>query len=70
MFGRDRPTNPEKLHLDLADHLLKNYIQPELKQRLRNTIYQEVWLNPELEEQPHQVGELTPNRLGRVINCS
>jgi DNA polymerase III delta prime subunit len=66
VFGRDRRTNAEKLRLDLADQILKNHIQPELKQRLQNTVYQDVWLNPELEEQPHQVGELVPNRLVQV----
>ncbi|WP_421659421.1 NACHT domain-containing protein [Leptothermofonsia sp. ETS-13] len=66
VFGRDRSTNLEKLRLDLADRILRNHIQPELKQRLRNTIYQEVWLNPELEEQPRQVGKLPLNRLIHV----
>lgn len=66
VFGRDRRTDSEKLRFDVADQFLKNYIQPELKQRLRNTVYQDVWLTPGIEEQPHQVGELTPNRFLQV----
>jgi MFS family permease len=70
LFERDRRTNDEKLRLDLAEQLLKNHIQPELKGRLRNTVYQDIWLNPDLEEQPYQVGSLLPSRLVKVSGKS
>lgn len=31
-----------------------------------NTVCQNIWVNPELEEQPHQVGGLTPNRFVQI----
>ena len=66
LFGGDRSYENEKLSLELEERLLKNYIQPELKQRLRDTIQQNCWLNPELEEQSHQVGGLAPNCVVKV----
>ena len=65
LFRGDRHNHAEKLRLDLAQQLLKNHIQPELRQRLKNTV-QNIWLNPDLEEQPDQVGELTPRRIVQI----
>lgn len=70
LFGNKRRNSTNKLQLDLLKRFLRNEIQPELKRRLRDTVHLDVWLNPELEEQPHQVGGLAPGRTIQVLGQS
>ncbi len=70
LFCGESTTTSDGLRLDLARKLLLNRIQPDIDERLKVTLYRDTWLNPDLEEQPRQVGIPAPNRVVQLSGKS